>query len=78
MSRRRSVPTAFCRACGEPRWYRTASTDLRHLEDQLTLCLQCFNEMHRGILLVWTDCPHPPSGTGTVPRQQEGRRKTDC
>jgi hypothetical protein len=29
-------------------------------------------------LLIWTDCPYPPSGTGTVPRQQEGRRRTDC
>jgi hypothetical protein len=67
-----------CRACGEPLNYRTAATDVPHLDDQLALCLQCFNETHRGILLVWTDSPLAPSGTGTVPRQREGRRKTDC
>ena len=78
MNHPRPVPTANCRACGEPLGYRTASTDLGHLDDQLTLCRHCFNEIHRGILLVWTDCPLAPCGTGTVARQQEGRRKTDC
>ncbi len=67
-----------CRACGSPLGYRTAATDHRHLDDQLSLCRQCFNEVHRGILLVWTDCPFAPSGTGTVPRQRVGRSKTDC
>jgi hypothetical protein len=74
------IPNSFplCRACGESLGYRTASTDLRNLEDQLTLCRQCFNESHRGILLIWTHSPYKPSGTGTVYRQREGRRKTDC
>ncbi len=67
-----------CRACGSPLGYRTAATDHRHPDDQLTLCRQCFDEIHRGILLVWTDCPFAPSGTGTVPRQRVGRMKTDC
>jgi hypothetical protein len=75
---RQSQETHLCRACGEPLGYRTATIDLRYLEDQLSLCRQCFNEMHRGILLIWTDSPFKPSGTGTVPRQREGRRKTDC
>jgi hypothetical protein len=78
VSRSRDGPSPLCRACGESLRYRTAATDLRHLDDQLTLCRQCFNETHRGILLVWTDCSYPPSGMGTVPRQREGRRKTDC
>jgi hypothetical protein len=67
-----------CRACGEPLGYRTAGTDLRHIQEQLTLCGQCFNEVIRGILLIWTDSPYVPCGTGTVPRQREARRKTDC
>jgi hypothetical protein len=67
-----------CRACGEPLGYRTAATDHRNLEAQLTLCRQCYNEIHRGILLIWTFSPYQPSGTGTVSRQREGRRKTDC
>ena len=69
--------TPVCRACGEALGYRSSATDHLHLNDQLTLCLQCFNETHQGILLVWTDSFYKPSGTGTVPRQQEGRRKTD-
>ncbi len=69
--------TPVCRACGEALGYRTSATNLLHLDDQLRLCFQCFSEMHSGIILVWTDCPYPPSGTGTVPRQQEGRRRTD-
>jgi hypothetical protein len=77
MSRQGEDPH-LCRACGEPLGYRTATIDLRFLEDQLSLCRQCFNETHRGILLIWTDSPFKPSGTGTVPRQREGRRKTDC
>jgi hypothetical protein len=67
-----------CRACGEPLEYRSASTDLRHIDDQLSLCRHCYNEIHRGIILIWTFSPYRPSGTGTVPRQREGRRKTDC
>ena len=69
--------TPVCRACGEPLGYRTSATDLLNLDDQLALCLQCFNETHRGVVLVWTDSFLKPSGTGTVSRQQEGRRKTD-
>jgi hypothetical protein len=74
------VPQSFplCQACGESLGYRTANADLRHIEDQLRLCRECFNETHRGILFVWTDSPYKPSGTGTVTRQREGRRKTDC
>ena len=68
----------ICRACGEPLGYRTAATDLRHLDDQFALCRDCFREVHRGIFLMWTDSPYPPSGAGTVPRQRVGRRKTDC
>jgi hypothetical protein len=68
----------LCRACNEPLGYRTAATDVLHLDDQMALCRQCFNETHRGILLVWTDSPYKPRGTGMVPRQREGRRKTDC
>jgi hypothetical protein len=68
-----------CRACGEPLGHRLAAdTDIRDLDPQLFLCRDCFNEVHRGIILVWTDSPYKPSGTGTVPRQCEGRRKTDC
>jgi hypothetical protein len=70
--------TPLCRACGDWLGYRTATTDLRNLDDQMTLCRQCFNELHRGIILVWTYSPYPPSGTGTVPRQRVGRGKTDC
>jgi len=66
-----------CRACGEALGYRTSATDLLNLDDQLSLCLHCFNEKYRGIVLVWTDSFLKPSGTGTVPRQQEGRKKTD-
>ena len=74
----RAIMTPLCRACGEPLGYRTAATDLRQLDEQLTLCRQCFDETHRAVLLVWTDSPYAACGTGTVPRQQEGRRKTDC
>jgi hypothetical protein len=73
-----TTSSLLCRACGEPLGYRTAATDFRHLEDQLTLCRQCFNELIRGILLIWTDSPYSPCGTGTVPRQRVGRSKTDC
>jgi len=69
--------TPVCRACGEALGYRTSATDLLNLDDQLSLCLHCFNEKYRGVFLVWTDSYLKPSGTGTVPRQQEGRRKTD-
>jgi len=57
-----------CRACGEALGYRTSATDLLNLDVQVALCLHCF---------YWTDSYLKPSGTGTVPRQQEGRRKTD-
>ncbi len=66
--------TPVCRACGEALGYRTSATDLPNLDDQLSFCLQCFNEIYKGIVLVWTDCPYPPSGTGTAPRQQEWLR----
>ena len=67
----------MCRACGEVLGYRTSATDILNLDDQLYLCLHCFDEAHRGILLVWTNSTCPQSGAGTVPRQQEGRKKTD-
>jgi hypothetical protein len=67
-----------CRACVEALGYRTAATDLRHIDDQLSLCRHCYNEIHRAIILNWTGCPYQPSGPGTVPRQREGRRKTVC
>jgi hypothetical protein len=72
------APVLLCRACGESLGYRTAATDFRHLEEQLTLCRQCFNEAARGIFLVWTDSPYAPCGTRTVPRQRVGRSRTDC
>lgn len=71
-------PDPNCRACGDLLNYRTAETELRHVEEQLTLCVACFEEVALGILRVWTWSPYPPSGAGQVARQRWGRRKTDC
>ena len=71
-------PVPICRACGDPLDHRAAETDLLHIEEQLTLCGACYDEVVHGILQVWTRSPHQPPGTGTVPRQRWGRRKTDC
>ena len=71
-------PGPICRACGDPLDHRAAETDLHSLEEQLTLCGACYDEVVHGILQVWTRSPHQPPGTGTVPRQRWGRRKTDC
>ena len=74
----KASPDPICRACGDPLDYRTAETDLLHVEEQLTLCRDCYEEVVLGILRVWTCSPYKPSGTGTVARQRWGRRKTDC
>ena len=72
------IPALTCLACGDPLDHRTADLDLNHVEEQLNLCRDCFEEIVFGILRVWTFCPYQPPGTGTVARQRWGRRKTDC
>ncbi|QDV37543.1 hypothetical protein [Tautonia plasticadhaerens] len=74
----KSSPDPICLACGDPLDYRTAETDQRHVEERLTLCVACYEEIVLGILRVWTWSPYPPAGAGQVARQRWGRRKTDC
>ena len=50
-------PDPICRACGDLLDHRTTETDLLHLEDQLTLCGACYDEVVHGILRIWTDSP---------------------
>lgn len=71
-------PDPICRACGDPLDHRTAETDQFYIVEQLTLCGACYDEVVHGVLQVWTWCPFQPPGTGMVPRQRWGRRKTDC
>lgn len=72
------IPVPTCRACGDSLDYRTAETDLLHVEERMTLCRDCYGEVILGVLSLWTSSPYKPPGAGQVGRQRWGRRKTDC
>lgn len=60
-----------CRSCGDQ------FLPTEGLPPTSPHCLECYQELKDGFLPRVTDSNLPPPGTGTVPRQQIGRGKTD-